>query len=74
MAPVVGELRSVVAELLRRLLDFVEGVAVDGIEQHVFKQSAIEARRVSADVIAIRLNDCVDNPDFVTWLQATVKR
>jgi len=43
VACVVCALPKVVTQLLRRLLNFVERVAVQGVEQHVFEQREVGA-------------------------------
>jgi len=74
VARVVRVLSMVVAQLLRRLLDRVKRIAVHGVEQHVVEQREVDAWHIGVDIVAIGLDQCVDNPDLVTWLQATVKR
>jgi hypothetical protein len=74
VARVVCALPMVVAHLLRRLLDLVERVAVHGVEQHVLEQREVDAWRIGIDIVAVSFNQCIDNPEFVTWLQATVKK
>ncbi len=73
-ARVVCAFPMIVTQLLRRLLDLVECVAVHGVEQHVLKQREIDAWRMSINIVAVSLNQRVHTPEFVTWLQATVKR
>ena len=74
VARVVCALPMVVAQLLRRLLDLVERVAVQGVEQYVLEQREVGARCIGVDIVTVGFNQCVDNPEFVTWLQAKVKR
>jgi hypothetical protein len=75
----------IVTEALRRLLDFVERVAVDGVEQHVlevihaiFAVATVQVKQGEehvVSVVATYLAQVIrDNPDFVTWLQSTVKK
>jgi hypothetical protein len=85
VARVVRALPMVVAQLLRRLLDLVERVAVQGVEQHVlelmhavFAVATVQVKQGEehiVSVVATYLAQIIrDNPQFVTWLQATVKR
>lgn len=71
---VIGQILIVLAQLLRRLFDLIERVAIERVVQHVFEQCAIDVGRVGVQVIAIGLNQGIDNPAFLTWLQQTVKR
>ena len=85
VARVVGLFRAFVREPPRRLLDLVQSIAVDGIEQHVlelmhaiFAVATVQVKQGEehiVSVVATYLAQIVrDNPDFVTWLQATVKK
>jgi hypothetical protein len=85
VACVVRALSTVIAQLLRRLLDRVERVAVHGVGQHVlelmhavFAVATVQAKQGEehiVSVVATYLAQIIrDNPEFVTWLQATVKR
>jgi hypothetical protein len=85
VARIVRALPMVVVQLLRRLLDLVERVAVQGVEQHVlelmhavFAVATVQVKQGEehiVSVVATYLAQIIrDNPQFVTWLQATVKR
>ncbi len=74
VAGVIGEIRVVLAQLLRRLFDLVERIAVERVVQHVFKHCEIDARGIGIQVIAVGFYQGVDNPTFLTWLEQTVKR
>ena len=85
VARVVRALPMVVAQLLRRLLDLVERVAVQGVEQHVlelmhavFAVATVQVKQGEehiVSVVATYLAQIIrDNPEFVTWLQRTVSR
>ena len=85
MARVVRAFLMVVAQLLRRLLDLVERVAVHGVEQHVlelihavFAVGTVQVKQGEEHIVSVvgtYLAQIIrDNPEFVAWLQATVKR
>ena len=85
VARVVRAFPMVVAQLLRRLLDLVERVAVHGVEQRVLKLMhaifAVATVQVKqgeehiVSVVATYLAQIIrDNPDFIKWLQGTVKK
>jgi hypothetical protein len=61
-------------ELLRRPLDFMQRIAVDGVEQHVFEQRHVNAGGMGVEMATIGFDERIDNPDFVIWLQRTVTR
>lgn len=75
----------VIAKFLRCLLDFVEGVAVDSVQQHVpelihaiFAVATVQVKQGEehvVSVVATYLAQIIrDNPEFVTWLQQTVRK
>ena len=77
-------LHMIVTKLLRRPFDFVEGVAIEGVDQHVFEiihaifaVATVQVKQGEehvVSVVATYLAQIIrDNPDFVTWLQRTVR-
>jgi hypothetical protein len=85
VARIVSAFRVVIAQLLRSPFDFVKRIPVDGVEHDapelihaIFAVATVQAKLGEehiVSVVATYLAQIIrDNPDFVSWLQATVRR